>query len=63
MQLLLLNIKLSFSSDFQTFPEGVVGWVGVENEINANSAFNQVEVEVEAELGKNCDMVALSPKV
>ena len=34
-----------------------VGWVGVENEINAISAFNwvgvEVEVEVEAELGKN----------
>ena len=27
--------------------------MGVENEINANSAFNLVEVEVEAELGKN----------
>ena len=29
----------------------VGGWVGVENEINAISAFNQVVVEVEAELG------------
>ena len=26
-------------SEFQTFPAGG-GWVGVENEINANSAFN-----------------------
>ena len=26
-------------------------WVGVENEINAISAFNKVGVEVEAELG------------
>ena len=30
-----------------------VGWVGVENEINANSAFNEVGVEVEAELGNS----------
>ena len=32
----------------------MIGWVGVENEINAISAFNLVgvEVEVEAELGK-----------
>ena len=29
----------------------MVGWLGVENEINAISAFNQVGVEVEAELG------------
>ena len=31
----------------------MVGWVGVENEINANYAFNLVgvKVEVEAELG------------
>ena len=36
--------------DFQTFPGG--GRVGVENEINAISAFG-VQVEVEAELGKN----------
>ena len=28
-----------------------IHWVGVENEINSNSAFNQVVVEVEAELG------------
>ena len=27
------------------------GWVGVENEIKAISAFNKVVVEVEAELG------------
>ena len=27
------------------------GWVGVENEINANSAFNYDVIEVEAELG------------
>ena len=45
------KLKLNFSSDFQTFPAGD-GWVGVENEINANSAFNYVEVEVEAELDK-----------
>ena len=43
---------MGFSSDFQTFPAGVGewvgglvgdwvgGWVGVENEINAISAFN-----------------------
>ena len=31
----------------------VIGWVGVENEINAISAFNLVVVEVEAELGNN----------
>ena len=29
----------------------VVGWVGVENEINAISAFNYVVVQVETELG------------
>ena len=40
---------------FRLFLRGWVGgWVGVENEINAISAFNKVgvEVEVEAELGK-----------
>ena len=31
----------------------VGGWVSLENEINANSAFNYVGVEVEAELGNN----------
>ena len=36
---------------FKTFPAGG-WWVDVENEINANSAFNKVVVEVEAELGK-----------
>ena len=41
--------------EFQTFPVG--GWVGVENEINAYSAFN--EVEVEAELGKNSSMTTI----
>ena len=38
------------------------GWVGVENEINAISAFNLVggEVEVEAELGNNiCNIASL----
>ena len=30
------------------------GWVGVENEINANSTFNQVVIEVEVELGNHC---------
>ena len=29
------------------------GWLGVENEVNANSAPNWVGVEVGAELGKN----------
>ena len=34
------------------FLEDSCGWVGGENEINANSAFKYVGVEVEAELGK-----------
>ena len=43
---LLLEAKLGFSSEFYTCPKGVGGrwwlggWVGVENEINANLAFN-----------------------
>ena len=38
---LLLEIKLSFSSEFRLFLRGWVGvWVGVENEINAISPFN-----------------------
>ena len=37
---LILDVKMGFSSDFWTFPAGVGGWVGVENEINAISAFD-----------------------
>ena len=42
----IIEINLVF-----TFPAG--GWVGVENEVNANSDPKWVRVESGAELGKN----------
>ena len=42
---LLLEVKLFFQVTFKIF---LLGWLGVENAINAG-----VEVEVEAELGKS----------
>ena len=45
-----LNTSWSLSSSW-SFTTFSVGWLGVLDEIKAISAFNQDEVEVEAELG------------
>ena len=41
------------------FRSGWGGWVGGEEENKAISAFSEVEVEVEAELGKNLGRVSV----
>ena len=52
--------KAKLFKRFLDFSCGVGGWVGVENDINANSAVNYVGVE--AELGNYCTLISWMKK-